>query len=411
MIGPLLRLASFRRLAIGLTLAMLAESVLLLALGIRVKTLTGSDALAGAVILAIALPSLVAPAMGTWVDRVSRKRFLVVLNIVSAIVLLPLLVVVDADRVGIIFVVAFAYGLAYPLTAAATGGLLKDLVSADALGDANGLLQTVRQGLRLIGPLIGAGLLVSLGPRVLIGAVSVGFLLSAAVLATIAADEAPRVVSAASWTGQMKEGWRSLRENTRLLRVTIAVSGAMLALGLLEPVVFAVADAGLGRPPEFVSVIVFAQGIGSVIGGLTAGRLVRRRGESATVAAALLLAAPAVALWVVPATAAVLVGSGLVGVALRCSAYQITTWPSPWRTIGLPGSHLNAAAKAGRFEGAPTARNCAGACSSVAMRFFSSSGVKLRRHTVAQLRKKRWSRLSPSVMGSGVSPAAAFIAS
>ena len=45
---------------------------------------------------------------------------------------------------------------------------------------------------------------------------------------------------------------------------------------------------------------------------------------------------------------------GLVGVALRCSAYQITTWPSPWRTIGLPGSHLNAAAKAGRFEGAPT---------------------------------------------------------
>ena len=98
---------------------------------------------------------------------------------------------------------------------------------------------------------------------------------------------------------------------------------------------------------------------------------------------------------------------GLVGVALRCSAYQITTWPSPWRTIGLPGSHLNAAAKAGRFEGAPTARNCAGACSSVAMRFFSSSGVKLRRHTVAQLRKKRWSRLSPAVRGSGVSPAAA----
>lgn len=323
MIGPLLRLASFRRLAIGLTLAMLAESVLLLALGIWVKTLTGSDALAGAVILAIALPSLVAPAMGTWVDRVSRKRFLVVLNIVSAIVLLPLLVVVDADRVGIIFVVAFLYGLAYPLTAAATGGLLKDLVSADALGDANGLLQTVRQGLRLIGPLIGAGLLVSLGPRVLIGAVSVGFLLSAAVLATIAADEAPRVVSAASWTGQMKEGWRSLRENTRLLRVTIAVSGAMLALGLLEPVVFAVADAGLGRPPEFVSVIVFAQGIGSVIGGLTAGRLVRRRGESATVAAALLLAAPAVALWVVPATAAVLVGSGLVGVAF------------PWALVGF----------------------------------------------------------------------------
>ena len=35
--------------------------------------------------------------------------------------------------------------------------------------------------------------------------------------------------------------------------------------------------------------------------------------------------------------------------------YQITTWASPSRTIASPALHWNAAANAGRFEGAPTA--------------------------------------------------------
>src|SRR3546814_13192280 len=73
--------------------------------------------------------------------------------------------------------------------------------------------------------------------------------------------------------------------------------------------------------------------------------------------------------------------------------YQITTcWSSP-RTIGWPASQSNAAANAGMFDGAPIARKLAGACGSVVRRTFSSSSVKLRRHTVAQLAKKRWSRL------------------
>src|SRR5690606_38739952 len=47
--------------------------------------------------------------------------------------------------------------------------------------------------------------------------------------------------------------------------------------------------------------------------------------------------------------------------ARRRSCYQITTcWSAP-RTIGWPGLHENAAANAGRFDGAPTARNRAGA--------------------------------------------------
>ena len=44
----------------------------------------------------------------------------------------------------------------------------------------------------------------------------------------------------------------------------------------------------------------------------------------------------------------------------------------------------------GMFDGAPLARKFAGECGSVLRRTLSSSGVKLRRHTVAQFNQKRW---------------------
>ncbi len=43
------------------------------------------------------------------------------------------------------------------------------------------------------------------------------------------------------------------------------------------------------------------------------------------------------------------------------------------------------------FDGAAMARKFAGACGSVFRRTRSSPSVKLRRHTVAQFMKKRWS--------------------
>src|SRR5690606_33618777 len=98
---------------------------------------------------------------------------------------------------------------------------------------------------------------------------------------------------------------------------------------------------------------------------------------------------------------------GLVRVSLRGSDYQMTTCLSPARTIGAPALHWNAAAKVGRFDGAPMARNCAGACGSVARRTLAFSAVYLVRHTVAQLKKKRWSRVKPSTLASSL-PADAF---
>ena len=72
-------------------------------------------------------------------------------------------------------------------------------------------------------------------------------------------------------------------------------------------------------------------------------------------------------------------------------AYQIFTCFPPSRTIASPLLHWNALANSGMFDGAPIARNFAGACGSVLSRVSCASGRMLPRQTRAQFRKKRWS--------------------
>ena len=67
----------FPRLFGGLSTSMLGDSVMLLVLSMWVKTLTGSNALAGLTFFFMVLPALAAPVLGVWVDRLPRKPILV----------------------------------------------------------------------------------------------------------------------------------------------------------------------------------------------------------------------------------------------------------------------------------------------------------------------------------------------
>lgn len=69
-------------------------------------------------------------------------------------------------------------------------------------------------------------------------------------------------------------GVRFLRSARELARVSGALVVLYSMIGALEPVIFDVVTAGIGRHVEFVSVLLFVQGVGAVLAGLVAGRLV-----------------------------------------------------------------------------------------------------------------------------------------
>jgi MFS family permease len=287
-----LRRPDFRRLFAGLFFSMTAESMLVLALAIWAKDLTGSDGLAGATILAVVAPVVFAPLLGYVVDRFRRRPFLVATLTGSAAMLTPLLAVHDRGDLWIIYAVAVCYGLSYILVSASLNGLIKEVIPEDLLAEANGALQTVRQGLRLAGPLLGAGLYASTKGWGLAVLGMAGFLIAALVISMLKVHEDKPARSELHWLTEVGAGLRHLTGDAAMRRTLSGNVIAIVVFGFSESVFFAFVDEGLHRPAAFLGVLVSAQGVGGLLGGLTAAWLVRRVGEIAAVAIGIALFLP-----------------------------------------------------------------------------------------------------------------------
>ncbi|MEU4398442.1 MFS transporter [Micromonospora orduensis] len=288
-----LRRPDFRLLFVGLLASMTAESILLLALAIWVKDLTGSDGLAGATIFAVIAPMTLAPLVGWFVDRYPRRQFFVAANLVTAVLLTPLFTVRDAGDVWIVYLVAALYGLSYITLSAALSGLIRQLVPVELLAEANGVLQTVRQGLRLIGPLAGAALYAAIGGWALAGIGMLGFLTAAAVVSALPSPQPPPPTVRLRWPAELGAGLRHLAGEPALRRALFGYGLGSLVMGFSESLIFAYVDQGLGRDAAFVGVLVTVQGVGGLLGGLCSPAVVRRLGEVGTLATGVALFGPA----------------------------------------------------------------------------------------------------------------------
>jgi MFS family permease len=301
----------FARLYAGLATSMLGDSVLLLVLSMWVKTLTGSNGAAGLTYFWMVIPSLFAPLYGMYVDRVRRRSLLIWGNVVSALMVLPLLAVSGPGDVWIIYVVAFLYGISFVVLPAGLNGLLKEMIPDDLLVEANSSLATTKEGLRLIGPLAGAALFGLFGGGVVAVVDSLSFLVAALVIASIPLRENRPRRSEQHWWREMTAGIRHLAHEPVLRHTLVSFVIVLIVIGFTEASIYALLDF-FGKPATFVGVVVTVQGMGAIVGGVTATRLVRRLGEAGavTVGTALLALSLAVValtstLWVTLAAVAV----------------------------------------------------------------------------------------------------------
>jgi MFS family permease len=281
-----LRRADFRLLFAGLVVSMIGDSAMLLVPGILMKDLTGSAGAAGLTIFFFTLPICAAPAFGWLIDRIRRRTFLIGTSLLSAVALLPLLAVHDRDDWWIVYAVSAAMGASYVCMFGALTALLKDLLPADLLAGANGAIQTVRQGLRLGGPLLGAGIYAAFGIGVVAVLDILSFVVAAGLFALLAFDEPPKPArSRTALLAEIGAGARFIVHDAAVRRSIIAIGVLFVAGGVGESAMYAIVSDGLHRPPAFVSVIASTMGVGAVVGGLIAARIVNRRGELAAVGA------------------------------------------------------------------------------------------------------------------------------
>lgn len=315
----------FPRLFTAISTSMFGDSLMLIVLGIWVKSLTGSNAAAGMTFFWLAIPSLLAPLAGLYVDRVRRKPLLIWSNVASGLLVLPLIFVRDASQVWVIYVVAFFYGISFVVIPAGLNGLLKEVMPEEMLVDANSSLQTMKESFRLIGPLVGAALFAGFGGGAVAVLDAVSFLVAAAVIRSLKVVEDAPESSEQHWRQEITEGIRHIVGEPLLRHTLVALGLCILVLGFSESLIFAVTDA-FGKPVEYIGFMLTIQGVGAIAGGLTASRIVRKVGE--TGALALSLAVLAIGLGVIavaPTLWLVLLGIAIFGYSLPLMMIAFST--------------------------------------------------------------------------------------
>ncbi|MET4061863.1 MFS family permease [Arthrobacter sp. UYP6] len=332
------RIPAFRRLALAWVFSNFGDSALYLTTAIWVKQLTGSDAAAGLVFAALGLPALLSPFTGRLADRYRRKPVVIINNACAAAVVLALLAVRDADQLWLIYTVVFVYANSSYVTAAAQSGLLRDLLPDRLLAPANGILSSIDQGLRIVSPLLGAGMLALWGMNSVVLLTCACFLAAAGVLGTLKLKESifDRDSTETFWESTTA-GFRFLAQHPLLRSALITLSVALGATGVLNVTVFATNEQGLGMAPEFLSVLLSVQGVAAVIGGLTASAVIRRFGVRTTIVTAVVMLAVAVLTTALTVLAVVFCGAVLLGVSVAWMVIAFVTLRQQETPAGMQG--------------------------------------------------------------------------
>ncbi|CAL9321497.1 MFS transporter [Streptomyces sp. SudanB52_2052] len=290
-------------------------SALWLTSGVWVKDLTGSDGLAALCLLALWLPTLAGPLLGTLADRVRRKPLLIGVNLLLGALLLTLLSVDSPGDLWLLYAVLFVYGAAGVVHDAAESALVASAVDPSLLGDFNGLRMTAGEGMKLLAPLAGAGLYAAYGGASVALLDAATFVLATALYALLRGREEKPAPPSGGRRRRTAEGARHLWAHPVLRPLVLAGGATMLCAGLNGAMVYAVVD-DLGHSPAYAGVLYTVQGAGSVAVGLLSGPALRRLGERRFAAYGIALLACAVALRTVPYDPSALVCSAAIGAGL-----------------------------------------------------------------------------------------------
>lgn len=275
-----LRHRDFRYLFIGQLVSLVGDAAFITAIGWRTYELAGTTKL-GIVLLCQSAALLTTLLIGgALADRLSRRRMMIIADILRLGAVAALAVVDAAGHVSFPLLCAFAAlvglgdGLFYP----AFGGIVPLLVEQPAIGSANALIGVARWGSILAGPIFAGFLYEPAGPAVVFAADAASFLVSAGfVYAT-----RPRVIeSATPPEGTLREIVAGARYVATVpwLWVTIALFALVLMFQLAPQQVLMpkLVDQEFGRGIESFAVLTTLFGAGTVAGALLFGQLQPRR--------------------------------------------------------------------------------------------------------------------------------------
>jgi MFS family permease len=212
-----------------------------IALAFAVLDIEGASASAlGQVLAAHTIPMIVLLLWGGVIsDRFPRTLVLQVSNVASAVTqgTIAFLVITGAAELWMLVALSAVHGAVSAISFPAMASMVPQLVPRGQLQPANALLSLTRNGLTVLGPTIGALLVVTLGSGWALAVDAATWLLSALLLLPVRLPPKERKASA-STVAELREGWQFFWSTTWLWAVVIGFgflnmihNGALFTLG------------------------------------------------------------------------------------------------------------------------------------------------------------------------------------
>ena len=239
---------------------------------------TGSVGWASAVSLARFLPALVFSAYGgVLAERFERRRLVIVLNLISGVTHVLLSLVIGIDAAIVIGLVLAALSTIYStIYEPAIVALTPQIVGERDLAAANSLNAMIDNGAVVVGPALGAILLVWFSPEAAVAVNAATFFYAAFAAARVSVTSRPSDVTEGGGKGplgQMVVGFKALAESA-IARFLVGFSVAASFFYGTDTVVFVVlSDERLGTDSTGYGYLLAALGVGGVIAAPLVNRL------------------------------------------------------------------------------------------------------------------------------------------
>ena len=278
-----LRNANFRFLWIGQVLSNLGDGMNNLALLVLIQRLTGSTmALATMAVLAALPRIIIGPLAGVYVDRWSRKRVMIVSDLLRGFIVLGYILVRHPEQVKFLYLLGFLEASASTFFTPARSALLPNLLREEELLTANSLSQTTQVLMSLLGMAVAGGIIGLSNrywPAFLFA--SFTFFASMFLVQRIRVVEPPR---GSAVTATVADVWREIKEGVNvivhsrvLIGVLMAAGVSVLGLGAANILIVPFLLEDMHLAPVWFSVAQGATTVGMIISGslvtLVAARL------------------------------------------------------------------------------------------------------------------------------------------
>ena len=279
----LLRGADFRNLWLGQTVSLFGDQITLIALPLAAVLVLDADAAEmGYLTAAELVPHLLfsLPA-GAWLERVERRRWLMIASDLARAGLLasiPVAYALDALTFGQLYAVAFLTGTLAVVFDISYMTLYVAVTKREDYVDANSLLNGSRAFSYVAGPSLG-GILVQLlsAPAALL-ADAFSFIGSALFLTRIRAKEPPLEPALGGKWAQVKEGMSFMFRHSILRPSLISVAILNFFNFVFAALFILYATRELGVRSGTLGIVLGAGAFGGLLGAAVAGRLGRRIG-------------------------------------------------------------------------------------------------------------------------------------